>query len=413
VWLGCPACHRTWSVEANTLGNVTDDATVAADPALATLSAVRGTLVAALAVALAFILRLLLRPALGDASPFLLFTPAVALSAFYGGLFPGLLATGLGTALGSHFFLNAPGAPVVEQWDRIVLFILVGAVIAGSTTLLRRSRQQLAASLWREQKARAMAEAADRTKDDFLALVSHELKTPMSVVLGWIAAIRERRLSPEAESHALEAVERNARVLSRLVDDVLDRSRMATGTLRLDCQEISLVTVVRAAVDQVRGRIDAGRQHLDVALPQEDAIVLGDSIRLQQVVTNLLTNAAKFTPKGGHISVAMAIGADRVRLTVADTGAGIAADLLPHLFEPFRQGRATIDRSRQGLGLGLSIARYLIEQHDGTIEAASAGPGRGAAFTIVLPLVTSGRPQLDDARAARTRALRPPTASIH
>jgi signal transduction histidine kinase len=145
----------------------------------------------------------------------------------------------LGTALGSRFFLSEVPESVVEKWDRVLLFVVVAVVMTSSSTLLRRSRRGLAASLWREQKARAMAEAVDRTKDDFLALVSHESQTPMSVVLGWIAAIRQRRLDPEALDHALDAVERNARILSRLVDDVLDRSRIATGTLHLAPQVIS------------------------------------------------------------------------------------------------------------------------------------------------------------------------------
>jgi signal transduction histidine kinase len=350
------------------------------------MSPARGCLVAALAVALAFGLRMLLRPALGDASPFLLFTPAVAIAALYGGIAPGVLATALSTGLGVHFLLNGVDEPVIEKWDRVILFVVVGAVITGLSTLRRRSRQQLAAILWREQKARAMAEAADRTKDDFLALISHELQTPMSVVLGWIASIRQRPLSADSLNHALDAVERNAQMLSRLIDDVLDRSRIATGTLRLDPQVISLVTVVHAAIDQMRAKIRSAGLHLELATPTEDAAILGDPIRLQQVFTNLLSNAVKFTPNGGHISVTVMATDCDAHVTVADTGGGITADLLPHVFDAFRQGPDTLQRSSRGLGLGLSIARYLIERHEGTITVASGGSGCGSTFTVTLPL---------------------------
>ncbi len=357
------------------------------DTASAQMSLARGCLLGALIVTVALSVRILLHPALGNASPFLLFTPAVAIAAFYGGIGPGVMTTALSTALGSRFLLAGGSEPVIEKWDRVILFVVVGAVITGSSTLLRRSRQQLAASLWREQQARATAEAADRTKDDFLALVSHEFQTPMSVVLGWIAAIRQRRLSPDALEHAIDAVDRNARILSRLVDDVLDRSRIVTGALRLDLQAISLVTVVHAAVDQMRAKIEGAGLHLEVAAPPDGPAILGDSIRLQQVFTNLLSNALKFTPRGGRISVAVTVSNREMRVTVADTGRGIAAEVLPYVFDAFRQGPDTLqDSSRGGLGLGLSIARDLIERHDGTIAVASEGRGRGSAFTVMLPL---------------------------
>ena len=376
------------------------------------MSLARGCLVGALTVALALGVRMLLRPALGDASPFLIFTPAVAIAAIYGGIVPGILATALSTWLGSHFFLSGAGEPVIEKWDRVILFVIVSAVITGSSTLLRRSRQQLAASLWREQKARAMAEAADRTKEEFLALVSHELQTPMSVVLGWIAAIQQRRLSPDALDRAVDAVERNARVLSRLVDDVLDRSRMATGTLRLQSEIISVATVVRAAADQMRTKIETAGLHLDVDAPADEPLIVGDSVRLQQVFTNLLSNAIKFTPKGGRISVAMTATNRHVRVTVADTGSGITAEVLPRVFDAFRQGRETLHQSPRGLGLGLSIARDLVERHEGTITAASEGPGRGAAFTVTLPLSQQPYDQ-QGVRRSPGHHVHPPTVGVH
>jgi signal transduction histidine kinase len=394
VWLGCSRCHRTWNVGVESVGTTTNEMVLGFcdGDRSPQMTVTRGCLVAALAVTLALLVRVLLRPALGNASPFLLFTPAVAIAAFYGGVIPAALATVLSTGLGSRFVLTSVGEPIVEKWDRVILFIVVAAVITASSTLLRRSRHQLAASLWREQKARAMAEAADRTKDDFLALISHELQTPMSVVLGWIAAIRQQRLNPDAVDHAIEAIERNARILSRLVDDVLDRSRIASGTLRLDPQTISLLTVVRAAIDQMRGKIESAGLHLELAAPDDDTVIAGDSIRLQQVFTNLLSNAVKFTPRGGHISVTLRVTAREARVTVADTGSGITPDALPFVFDAFRQGRETLKQSSHGLGLGLSIARYLIERHNGAITVVSDGPGCGSAFTVVLPLAQQPRP---------------------
>jgi signal transduction histidine kinase len=387
VWLGCPRCHRTWNLAAEDYHPAANDDgardTYDSNPPV---SLIRGYLIAVLTVVLALLVRMLLRPLLGDASPFLLFTPAVAITALYGGVGPGVVATALSTSFGSQFFLLSAGEPVIEKWDRVMLFAVVGAVITTSSALLRQSRRQLAASLWREQKARAMAEAADHTKDDFLALISHELRTPMDVILGWIAALRQDRLSPAAAEHAIDAIERNAGILNRLVDDVLDRSRMATDTLRLDPQIISLDTVVRAAVDQMRGRIEAACLDLHVTIPKDEIMIVGDSIRLQQVFTNLLSNAIKFTPKRGDVSVMTAVTEGKAQVTVADTGSGIAAEFLPHVFDAFRQDRRTLDHSSRGLGLGLSIARYLVEKHGGTITATSEGRGRGSAFTVMLPL---------------------------
>jgi len=390
VWLGCSRCHRSWNVDVESCASASGELIVGhlAEAGTHLMSAVRGCLIAVLAVALALLVRMLLHPALGNASPFLLFTPAVAIAAFYGGVIPGAVATALSIALGSHFFLSGVGEPVVEKWDRIILFVVVGAVMTASSTLLRRSRHQLEGSLWREQKARAMAEAADRTKDDFLALISHELQTPISVVVGWIVSIRQQRLSPDGLDRALAAIERNAHILSRLVDDVLDRSRIATGTLRLDLQVISLRTVVGAAVDQMRARIESAGLHLQAMV--DDAAIVGDSIRLQQVLTNLLSNAVKFTPKGGRISLTVTVTQRDARITVADTGSGISADMLAHVFDAFRQGRDTLQQSSRGLGLGLAISRYLVEQHRGTIAVNSEGSGRGSAFTITLPLARGG-----------------------
>ena len=409
AWFGCPYCHHTWDVDIEASGTGHEVASQPNDQWLPHRPAWQGYVVAVLATSLALVLRIVLRPVLGNASPFLLFTPAVAIAAIYGGLVPGVLTTFLSTFLGSHFLLIDPGEPVIEKWDRVILFVIVGTVIAISASLLQRSRQQLAASLWREQKARAAAEAADRSKDDFLALISHELRTPLSVVLGWLSVARQQRTNENAFRNAVDAVERNAQILSRLVDDVFDRSRIVTGRLRLDQRLISLTTAVQAAVDQMRTRIESADLHLHVSIPSVDLFVLGDSIRLQQVFTNLLSNAMKFTAGDGHISVQVVRTERSAQVALTDTGVGISRELLPHIFEPFRQGQAMLGPSSQGLGLGLAIARDLIEQHEGTIVAASDGPGCGTTFTITLPLVQRthvSRSKFDEHRGKNVRASR-------
>jgi signal transduction histidine kinase/ActR/RegA family two-component response regulator len=337
---------------------------------------------------------------MGDASPFLMFTPAVMIAAFYGGPVAGVFATLASAFLGSHFFLPAIGEPVVEKWDRVALFLLVGVLLTSSSAVLRTMRKRLAESLWREQKARAHAEAANQAKDDFLAMVSHELQTPTSVVLGWASMIRTRQLHGVALQHAVDTIERNARVQSKLVEDVLDTSRIVSGNLRFEPRIVSLSTVVSAAVEQVRATMDTRHLRVDFDLADEDWPVLADPVRLQQVFTNLLSNAAKFTPEWGRVTVNMSRTATHARVVVSDTGVGIAPDFLPRMFQRFEQDSHTLAHSRRGLGLGLSIARHFVERQGGTIRAASEGPGKGSNFTVTLPLE---RRQLRGGEAFRPR----------
>lgn len=346
----------------------------------------RGGLILSLAVGLAFAARLGLKPFIGAASPFLLFTPAVMIASFFVGPTAGAAATIASAILGSHFFLQTLGEPAIERWDRVALFLLVGASITIMSEIVRSTRQRLRDSLARERKARAEAEAANKIKDDFLAVVSHELRTPASVILGWASAIRTRSLTGDSLNRAVEAIERNARVQSKLVEDVLETSRVASGTLRLEPQRADLTALVSAAVEQLRPTIEACGLHLDIELPGEPAIVFVDPIRIQQVLANLLSNASKFTPQGGRITVLMTTTDTRAIVAVADTGVGITPEFLPRVFRRFEQDAATIGHSRRGLGLGLSIAHHLVEQHGGVLEAASEGRGRGATFTMTLPL---------------------------
>jgi signal transduction histidine kinase/CheY-like chemotaxis protein len=391
VWLGCRRCDRSWKEDAQAVDAAVEiseapaAASVRSKPWMDRLDG-RGLLIAVLAVAVAFSMRLALKPLMGDTSPFLLFTPAVVIAAAYGGLVPALVATGSSALLGTHFFLRTLDGPVVETWDRVALFLLTGGVITITTELLRSGRRRLADSLWREQVSRAQAEAANQVKDEFLALASHELQTPLTVVLGWTSMIRERHLHGRVLHQALDTIDRNARLASKLVGDVLETSRIVGGVLRLDAEVISLANVVAAALEQVRPAVDAKELTIVAAVPDEEWFVSADPVRLQQVFTNLLSNAIKFTPAGGRITVEMRRAGSRASVSISDTGVGISPEFVPRLFQRFEQDPQTLRHSRRGLGLGLSIARHFVERHGGTVHAASDGPGKGSTFTVDLPL---------------------------
>ena len=227
-------------------------------------------------------------------------------------------------------------------------------------------------------------------KDEFLALLSHELRTPLTAMLGWARLIRSGKLDRGQSAHAIEVIERNVAWQARLIEDLLDVSRIIAGKLRVERRPIAFRDVAEAAVEALRPAASAKRVHLVSTFGFEPAQVLGDSIRLQQAVGNILTNALKFTPEGGTIEVRLGCVESRVQLRVRDTGEGIAADLLPNLFQRFRQGETSIVRQHAGLGLGLALSRYLVEQHDGRIRAESPGPGQGATFTVILPAAPAG-----------------------
>jgi PAS domain S-box-containing protein len=241
--------------------------------------------------------------------------------------------------------------------------------------------------LAREQDARADAEAASRVKDEFLAVVSHELRTPLNSILGWAQLLRSERLDAPTSARALESIERNAKAQAKLVDDLLDVSRIISGKLQLDVKAIDLISVVKAAIDSLRHALDAKEIQLETSMDAAAAQVYGDATRLQQVIWNLLSNSAKFTPKGGRIEIRLERQATNAQLSVTDTGEGIHPEFLPFVFDRFRQEDSSRTRKHGGLGLGLAIVHNLIELHGGTVEASSAGSDRGATFTITLPQV--------------------------
>jgi len=243
--------------------------------------------------------------------------------------------------------------------------------------------------LERERSARASAEESNRLKDEFLATVSHELRTPLTAILGWSRMLQDGTLDTEVSARALESIKRNAKVQAQIVDDILDVSRIITGKLSLDLHPIELAPVLESAINVVRPTAEAKGIRLDVDFALEPAAVSGDGNRLQQVFWNLLSNAVKFTPKGGQVTVRLREVNGKVEIEIADTGEGISEAFLPFVFDRFRQADSTSTRRHGGLGLGLAIARHLIEIHGGHIEAASGGENQGAAFIVRLPVVSS------------------------
>jgi signal transduction histidine kinase/ActR/RegA family two-component response regulator len=236
------------------------------------------------------------------------------------------------------------------------------------------------------QTERSRVEAATRAKDEFVAMVSHELRTPLNAILGWVRLMRGGSLDESKKAHALEVIERNADAQNHLVAELLDISRVMTGKLRINASQVDVGNVVDMAIEGVRPAADAKRIRLELRLDRAHSVLRGDSDRLQQVVWNLLANAIKFTPKGGLVRVQLVRVESDLELTVEDSGEGIDADFLPHVFESFRQSDGGAARVHGGLGIGLSIAKHIVELHGGSIRAQSSGRGLGATFVVRLPI---------------------------
>jgi PAS domain S-box-containing protein len=272
--------------------------------------------------------------------------------------------------------------------------------IARDVTERRRAEEAIRAAYERESAARAEAEQANRLKDEFLATVSHELRSPLNSILGWARMLRDKRLDEEESARALEVIYRSARAQNQLIGDLLDVSRIIMGKLRLEARVVDLIPVIEAAMDVVRPAAEAKKIKLISALDPAAGPVSGDAARLQQVVWNLLSNAIKFTPAGGKVMVRLESEGAGVTITVSDTGEGIAPEFLPFVFDRFRQFANYPARAAGGLGLGLAIVRHLVESHGGTVSAASRGRGQGATFTATLPLAT-GREESGEAGRGR------------
>jgi PAS domain S-box-containing protein len=282
-----------------------------------------------------------------------------------------------GEVLGGLFFGHPQPGVFTERAERLVAGVAAQAAIALDNARLYES----------ERRARAHAERMSELKDEFLATLSHELRTPLSAILGWAQVIGSRPMQGEDLRRAVQVIERNARAQTRLIEDLLDMSRITSGRVRLDVQAIHAAALVEAALETVRPAAEAKGVRLEKLLDPQAGPVSGDPGRLQQVLWNLLSNAIKFTPRGGKVQVVLQRVNSHIELSVADTGIGIQADFLPHVFDRFRQADGSTTRRHGGLGLGLAIAKHLVELHGGTMRAASLGEGRGATFTVELPLM--------------------------
>jgi signal transduction histidine kinase/ActR/RegA family two-component response regulator len=259
------------------------------------------------------------------------------------------------------------------------------------TTAWATANAELSAVVAREQQARADLETASRLKDEFLMTISHELRTPLNTIHGWVRMLQTGAVPEPQESRALDIIERNTRAQTRIVEDLLDVSRIITGKLQLHVRRMDLRGVVQASIESIRPAAAAKGIELDTRIGEGPFLVTGDADRLQQVVWNFLSNALKFTPARGRVTVTLDRQENAVRLSVADSGIGIVREFLPFVFDRFRQGDTGTTRTHGGLGLGLAIARNLVELHGGSVEVDSAGLDQGTTFTVQLPSAAPAR----------------------
>ena len=290
---------------------------------------------------------------------------------------------------GSERPIDDSGAPIRNRDGRVVGVVLVFRDVS-ERRRLETEREAAAGERERllvaERTARAEAERANRLKDDFVAMVSHELRTPLNAILGWTDMMLRKQNDQATVARGLDIVARNTRLQTQLISDLLDISRIVSGKLRLDLQGVELASVIDAAVETVQHAADQKGVVIDRRLDTSIGPMAGDPARLQQIVWNLLSNALKFTPKGGRVRIVLRRTGSQAEIIVEDNGAGIRPDFLPYVFDRFQTADASRTRRFGGLGLGLSIVRSLVEFHGGTVKAASAGEGNGATFTIVLPM---------------------------
>lgn len=274
-------------------------------------------------------------------------------------------------------------------------------------TQMREANERLVLTTIDAQASTEAAERENRFKEEFLGTLSHELRTPLHAVFGWARMLEDQRLDASQSRRAIEAIGRNARAMARIVDELLDVARISTGKIHLAMEPTEPAAAIRAAVDAVASMAAAKGVDLYFSSRLAGERVNADPGRLQQVLWNLLTNAIKFTPRSGRVDVHLAQVNRQVEVRVSDTGDGIAPEFLPHVFERFRQGDRRAAGAPQGLGLGLAIARHLVELHGGTLSAESGGQGRGATFTIRLPVLAATRPRaaVEASGAAQVRAL--------
>jgi PAS domain S-box-containing protein len=283
---------------------------------------------------------------------------------------------------GSEIDISLTVSPVGDKSGKVI----GASKIARDISSRRQAEERLKEALAREREARGEAERANRSKDEFIALVSHELRSPINAILGWTHALREKRHDEQLFDRSTEVIERNARTQLRLVEDLMDTAAAISGKLKLEVRPMDLAEAIDKSVEVVRPAAEAKGVSLDTHLDRNVGQITGDPDRLQQVVWNLLSNAVKFTNEGGRVEVRLERVDPHVQITVGDTGRGIKPEFLPYVFDRYQQAGTSGDRRAGGLGLGLSLTQQLVEMHGGSVAAESEGEGKGATFTVRLPV---------------------------
>lgn len=352
------------------------------------------------AVGLFAVLRLVLQPLLDGDGPFLAFMVPVALSAYVGGSGPGALATLL-SALAVWAPLPVPPLSDPRPPALLVLFLCEASAIVWLFRRLRTTNDRLVDALTVAERARAEAEAAVRSRQDLVARVSHEWRSPVTALTGWAWQLERRADQPEFVRRAAASMRRAVDTQSRLLADLLDHSRGVHGKLALNLEGVVLADVIRAAAEDLSTTASRKRVSLELSAQAAcDARVRGDRVRLTQVFVNLLQNAIKYTPSGGHVAVSCEPRGDGIEVSVRDTGVGIPASALGTIFDAFAQTDQRRDAGRGGLGLGLSIVRELVHLHGGSVSAYSDGPSTGSTFVVRLPILAT-EPDRNSASAGR------------
>jgi len=365
-------------------------------------------LLAVAIVAAATLLRALVDPFIHDQIPYFIYVASVVVATWFCGRDAGVLSTILAAFAGNYMFVSPryQFVPHGEDWIAMSLFSavagglvwLVGRWRAAERVLhgqarelhargqeLRAQAEELRAQALRLQVLHTEAERINRVKDEFLATLSHELRTPLNAIVGWAHLLVSGSLDTQRQRTAAETILRNAHAQTRLVDDLLDVSRIINGKLLLQLSRVDLAGVVASAVELVRNAADAKEIELRSSL-SPGAMMVGDAERLRQVVWNLLSNAVKFTGKYGRVEIRLERRDSQLQLTVSDTGVGIDPGFVSHMFERFSQADSSTTRPHGGLGLGLAVVRHLVELHGGTVSASSQGRGQGATFSVTLPV---------------------------
>jgi signal transduction histidine kinase len=343
-------------------------------------------------------MRWLTEPFLGESARFLPFVLAVAFCTYGGGIGPGIVGLTLSGLVATFLFVENPFAPAAGDLFSLALYLTQAGGVAFLTGALRRARDRAQASVRR-------AEAAVREKDQFVTRVSHEWRAPLNALAGWSSQLRERPHDADFVGRAAISMTRAIQTQMRLVEDLLDYSRGSRGRLSIHPVRLLIAIPLEASLEAVRHSAAEKRIELSAHLDDPGLRVWGDRQRLEQVFTNLLTNAIKFTSSGGRITLSGRRVGDKVEVVVTDTGVGIDPHLLQQIFEPFSQGRPDRDEGLGGLGLGLSITRELVLLHAGTIDASSAGPGHGSTFIVRLPVsaAVADKPAAEQTQSAPIR----------